>query len=171
MRHLRTPGRRVAGYVKRVVHWYVSPQEQRLLVRLGTGERTPLFRVTDLDDPSAAGRWCWYARIADLPSNYHPLSGVMRLETPGGLPLSRAVLLADESTAALPRFASPLARDPRAPQNLVPVGALEAQLTHRLGDREWIRRALTAHLASTFSQAPSMPPPSNDARTYVEATR
>ena len=51
------------------------------------------------------------------------------------------------------------ARDPRAPQNLVPVGALEAVLTHRLGDREWIRRLLTAHLAS--SGAPGQPIPAS----------
>lgn len=165
LRHVRAPGRRVAGYVKRVVHWYVSPQEQRLLVRLGMGERTPLFRVTDSDDPTAPGRWCWYVRIAELPSNYHPLSSVMRVETPGGLPLARAVALADEATSALPRLASPLARDPRAPQNLVPVGALEAQLTHRLGDREWIRRALTAHLTAAMQQPPLA------ARPYVEAAR
>ena len=148
LRHLRAPGRRVAGYVKRVMHWYVSPAEQRLLFSLATGERTPLFRVTDPENPSAPSRFCWYVRIAELPANYHPLSGVMRLETPGALPLGQAVVLADQATAALPGLASSLARDPRAPQNLVPVGALEALLTHRLGDREWVRRALTTHLAS-----------------------
>jgi hypothetical protein len=35
-------------------------------------------------------------------------------------------------------------RDPRSPQNLLPVGALEAALTHRLGDRRWIGRLITA---------------------------
>ena len=149
LRSLRGPGRRVVGYVKRVMQWYVSPQEQRLLLALGTGERTPLFRVTDPADPAAPGRYCWYLRIAALPSNFHPLSGVVRLEVPGALPLSRAVALADQASLALPRLASTPARDPRAPQNLVPVGALEAVLTHRLGDREWIRRLLTAHLATS----------------------
>lgn len=146
LRHVRS-GRRLAGYVKRVVHWYVSPHEQRLLLTLRAGERTPLFRLSDPEDPAAPGRLCWYVRIAELPVNYHPLSGVMRLETSGGLPLGQAVVLADQATGALPRLASSLARDPRAPQNLVPVGALETLLTHRLGDREWVRRALTAHLA------------------------
>lgn len=36
--------------------------------------------------------------------------------------------------------------DPRAPHNLVPVGALEAVLTHRLGDRRWVQRLLTANV-------------------------
>jgi hypothetical protein len=148
LRNVRGTGRRVVGYVKRVMQWYVAPPEQRLLLTLRTGERTPLFRVTDPEDAAAPGRSCWYVRIAELPSNFHPLSGVVRLEVPGALPLSRAVALADQASLALPRLASTPARDPRAPQNLVPVGALEAVLTHRLGDREWVRRLLTAHLAS-----------------------
>lgn len=55
-----------------------------------------------------------------------------------------AIALADQSTLALPPLASSPIRDPRAPQNLTPVGALEAVLTHRLGDRRWLRRLLAA---------------------------
>ncbi len=153
LRQRRSPGRRVAGYVKRVVHWYLSAADQRLLTTIRAGERTPLFRVSDPADPTDPGRLCWYVRIAELPANYHPLSSILRLETPGALPVVRAIALADQATRALPRLASSLARDPRAPQNLVPVGALETLLTHRLGDREWIRRALTAHLARGLESA------------------
>jgi hypothetical protein len=32
--------------------------------------------------------------------------------------------------------------DPRAPQNLVPIGALERQLRHRMGDPGLVYRAL-----------------------------
>jgi hypothetical protein len=48
----------------------------------------------------------------------------------------------------LPRFASDAARDPRAPQNLYPIGGLEAQLKHRLGDPAVVRRAIEAQLHS-----------------------
>lgn len=153
LRHVRSAGQRLAGYVKRVVHWYVSPREQRLLLTLRAGERTPMFRLSDPEDSAVPGRLCWYVRIAELPANYHPLSGVMRLEASDRLPLGQAVVLADQATAALPRLASSMAREPRAPQNLIPVGALETLLTHRLGDREWVRRALTAHLARTNVQS------------------
>ncbi|MSP22172.1 MAG: hypothetical protein EXR66_04035 [Dehalococcoidia bacterium] len=159
LRNLRGPGRRVVGYVKRVMQWYVSPLEQRLLSSLRTGERTPLFRVTDPEDAASPGRYCWYLRIAELPANFHPLSGIVRLEVPGALPLSRAVALADQSSLSIPRLASTPARDPRAPQNLVPVGALEATLTHRLGDREWIRRLLTTHLAAGSADGLPAPAP------------
>src|SRR5688572_7117591 len=34
LRTLRSPGRRVVGYVKRIVNWYIAPEEQRLLLTL-----------------------------------------------------------------------------------------------------------------------------------------
>jgi hypothetical protein len=37
--------------------------------------------------------------------------------------------------------------DPRAPQNLYPIGGLEEQLRHSLGDHEWIRRHIETHFA------------------------
>jgi hypothetical protein len=54
--------------------------------------------------------------------------------------------LADLSAALLPRFASSAGRDPRAPQNLYPIGGLENALRHKMGDTLVIRRAIEAHL-------------------------
>ena len=70
----------------------------------------------------------------------------MRLETSGALPLSEAVALADDTARLLPQLSSMPGKDPRAPHNLVPVGALETVLTHRLGDRRWVQRLLTTHI-------------------------
>jgi hypothetical protein len=53
----------------------------------------------------------------------------------------------------LPVFASQPGRDPRAPQNLYPVGALETQLRHRLGDAQLVRRAIEAHLLEETTHA------------------
>jgi hypothetical protein len=144
LRALRAPGRHVVGYVKRIVHWYVSPAEQRLLLALLAGERTPLFHLAPRDNDGHPGRYAWYLRIAELGARWHPLGGVMRLEAPGALPLAEAVALADQSAVVLPPLASSPHRDPRAPQNLTPVGALEERLTHRLGDRQWVRRLISA---------------------------
>ncbi len=55
--------------------------------------------------------------------------------------MSVARHLADRLTAALPSFAG-RASDPRAPQNLAPIGALEGRLRHRMGDARFIRRAV-----------------------------
>ena len=39
-------------------------------------------------------------------------------------------------------------KDPRAPQNLVPIGGLERELRHRLGDQHVLYRALRAEAAA-----------------------
>ncbi|HRC63114.1 MAG TPA: hypothetical protein PLX85_07835 [Dehalococcoidia bacterium] len=140
---LRSPGDHVIGYIKRVHRWYLPAEHQRLLLDLAVGERTPVFRILE----GAEGRHdrlSWFLRLADLRGHYHPLAGVMRLEVPGSLPCDAAAHLADQSALVLPGLASSPVRDPRSPQNLTPVGALEAALTHRLGDRRWINRLLTA---------------------------
>ena len=148
---LRTGARRVAGYVKRVQDWYIDPPERALLAELAAGERTPLFLIPGGGKAGRRGRpdrYAWYLRIADIGEQFHHLAGIVRLEAPAALPRDRAVRLADECALALPRFASSPIRDPRAPQNLTPVGALEQTLHRRLGDREWVRRLIAAALGA-----------------------
>ena len=58
--------------------------------------------------------------------------------------VEEAIQLADLTASILPRFASRVGRDPRAPQNLYPVGRLESVLRHRLGDPLLLRRSLEA---------------------------
>lgn len=158
---LRSPGPRVVGYVKRTHRWYVDAGKQQLLPLLGVGERTPLFRIDAQPDGAAPGgrgdRLGWFLRIADMGPHFHTLSGVVRLEVPGELPLGEAVRLADQAAVTLPRFASSPVRDPRAPQNLTPVGALEALLTRRLGDRLQIRRWISRALADDSALRPGTP--------------
>ncbi len=151
---LRQPGDRAVGYVKRIHQWYVGPAERALAGTLAVGERTPLFRIEGAPQP---GRYAWYARTAELGRRFHPLGGVVRMECHGALPVGGAARLADEATSALPRLVPTPARDPRAPQNLLPVGALERALTHRLGDRRWVRRILTASFSegSAFVERPA----------------
>ncbi len=158
----RPPGRRVVGYIKRIQQWYIGREATDLLPTLRPGERTPLFHISDAPGDDAPGskaasgrdgRYSWFLRIADLGEPFHNLGGVMRLETPGDLPVPEAIRLADETALAIPRLASSPVRDPRAPQNLTPVGALEARLTHRLGDRRWVRRLITRDLARAAADA------------------
>lgn len=52
--------------------------------------------------------------------------------------------MADRSATVLPKVASEPYLDPRAPQNLVPVGALERYLRHLMGDRGLVLRAIRA---------------------------
>ena len=50
--------------------------------------------------------------------------------------------MAGLTAALLPRTASEPHIDPRAPQNLVPVAALERELRRRMGDRGLVFRAI-----------------------------
>ena len=68
----------------------------------------------------------------------------MRCEASAHLPVERVRVIADRTAALLPLVASAPHLDPRAPQNLVPVGALERVLRHRMGDGGLVYRALRA---------------------------
>jgi len=131
----------VVGFVKRLLRNYLDPSAHGLLPRLETGERTPLFLI-----PGKEPRYSWYLRIARGRPIESALTGVVRLETRAERGLEEAKRLADLSAREMPRFASDAARDPRAPQNLLPIGGLEARLKHLLGDALVVRRAVEAHL-------------------------
>ena len=138
-----TPAARgsVVGFVKRQLRNYLDPHAGALLPKLRVGERTPVFLIEGREP-----RYSWYARIAHGRSIESALTGVVRLEAPAARGRDEAVALADLSARILPRFASDAARDPRAPQNLYPIGGLESRLKHRLGDSAVVRRAIEAQL-------------------------
>lgn len=132
----------VLGFVKRLLRAYLPADASALLPALAVGERTPLFLVEHEVHP----RYSWYARIAHGRAVEDPLTGVVRLETAADDGLDAARARADTSTGLLPAFASDPARDPRAPQNLLPIGGLESRLRHLMGDPLVVRRAIESHL-------------------------
>jgi uncharacterized protein len=136
-------GGSVVGFVKRLLRNYLDPSAHTLLPRLEVGERTPLFLI-----PGREPRYAWYARIARGRPIESALTGVVRLEAKAARGLEEAKALADLSAREMKRFASDAMRDPRAPQNLSPIGGLEARLKHLLGDPAVIRRAVEAQLHS-----------------------
>jgi hypothetical protein len=77
----------------------------------------------------------------------HSWTGIVRCEASGQLPLAAAIGLADRTAALLPALASEAHLDPRAPQNLVPIAALEKELRHLMGDTRLVYRALRAAVA------------------------
>jgi hypothetical protein len=133
----------VVGLVKRLQRNYLDPAQHALLPHLAVGERTPLFLIG-----GAEARYSWYLRIAHGRAIESALAGIVRLETKAACGVEEARRLADLSAREIPRFASHGARDPRAPQNLYPVGGLEARLKHLLGDPLVVRRAIEAQLHS-----------------------
>ncbi|MGH2556709.1 MAG: hypothetical protein ACRDHO_13455 [Actinomycetota bacterium] len=142
------PGDSAVGVIKRFVRQYLGQEEEALLARLGPGQRTPVFALLDL---AGNPRWfSWYSRIVQMRVPWHDHAGIVRCEVGAGVGPARAVELAGLVTGLLPRFAG-RAWDPRTPQNLAPVAALESWLRHRMGDTRLIRRALTEWLTKDLS--------------------
>lgn len=133
--------RNVVGFVKRLLRTYLPPGPAAILRQLDVCERTPLFLI-DARTP----RYSWYVRLAWGRAIDSTLAGIARLEASAAHGLDNARRIADATARELPRFASAPERDPRAPQNLYPIGGLEGVLRHLLGDHLVVRRAIEARL-------------------------
>ena len=122
------------GYVKTQHVQYLPDDLRATLGTLPVGCRTPLFLTT-----TSWSRFSWYLRLANGTG---PAGGLVRCEVKADLAVGEASRLANLVTASLPRYASARHKDPRAPQNLYPIGGLERELRRRLGDRDLAMRAL-----------------------------
>lgn len=134
------PGR--VGLVKTHHASYGPTIVREVIARLGVGERTPLLLVGG----SGFHRFTWYLRLPCAVA--HGWAGVVRIEASADQPLDEAITLADRLCRTLPRFASQAHKDPRAPQNLYPIGGLERDLRRRMGDPALILRSLQAAAAA-----------------------
>ncbi len=134
----------IVGFVKTHRVSYLGPEHGAVIGRLRAGRRTPLFLIA----AEHFARYSWYLRLADLPDG-HSWTGVVRCEAPTALGLEQVIELASCTTALLPGVASEGHIDPRAPQNLVPIAALERQLRRRLGDQALVYRGLRAAVRAT----------------------
>lgn len=131
----------IVGYVKSHRVRYLPEALEHVAAALTPGERTPLFATTT--------SWQRYSCYMKLPgTDTHPWAGVVRLEVSGEHSVDEARELVSIAAASLPRFASTLVADPRAPANLFPIGGLERELRRRLGDAAVVYRALKLAAAS-----------------------
>ncbi|GGL06337.1 hypothetical protein [Mangrovihabitans endophyticus] len=131
---------RTIGYVKRQESQYLPAALNTVVTALRPGQRTPVFAIGTM-----WGGWSWYLRLPGAGGA--PWAGIVRVECSSEMPAAQAVELADLSCATLPRFASAAYKDPRAPQNLLPIAGLERRLRALLGDSRVLYRALTTATA------------------------
>lgn len=132
----RTHLPRTVGYIKTHHAAYLPTPQSATVTALLPGQRTPVFLMG-----TSWRRHTWYLR---LPSrSTAPWAGVVRCEADADLALEEVVALAD-AVLVLPSLAGVDYKDPRAPQNLVPIGGLERLLRHRLGDTGLLYRSLRA---------------------------
>lgn len=132
------------GYVKSIHDLYVPARYLPLIAGLPARSRTPLFEIRSAR--SGFVRYAWFQRLEAPAPGAAELHGIVRLETAVG-EVARARDLADAATAWLPRLAPARARDPRAPQNLLPIGALEQRLRAQLGEPRLFRRWIETLIA------------------------
>jgi uncharacterized protein len=125
------------GYVKSHRRTYLTGEHAAIVGTLPAAHRTPLFTIGE----GQYRRYSWYVRLADRGPG-HSWAGIVRCEASAHLDRDRVVTLADRCAAVLPLVGSKPHIDPRAPQNLVPIGALERHLRHMLGDPALILRSL-----------------------------
>jgi len=133
------------GYIKRLFKLYLSEHHLRLLASLPSGARTPLFA---LRSTRRFARYAWFMRLARPNAAESDLSGIVRLEVSESVGVEAARQYANATASLLPRFAPGRGRDPRSPQNLLPIGALESRLRRQLGAARLIRR----HIESLIAQ-------------------
>lgn len=126
---------RAVGFIKSHQTTYLPTELNTLVGRLAPGQRTPVFLMG-----TTWVRHSWYLR---LPSEAGPpWSGVVRVEAASHLGRDAVAGLAHLTQSVLPRFSSQSYKDSRAPQNLYPIAGLERDLRHRLGDQQFVYRAL-----------------------------
>lgn len=130
----------ILGYIKTHHKAVLQAHHHRRIPDLAPGERTSLF---------VRKKHCYsaYLRLAARGPFSGPWAGIVRLEIPIGAGKELAAREADRAAHFLPRFAGVAHRDPRAPQNLQPIGALENHLRHLLGDARLAGRAVREAVA------------------------
>jgi hypothetical protein len=131
----RTDLPRAIGYIKTHQRSYLPAELAAVVTSLAPGQRSPVFRLG-----TSWNCYTWYLRLPG--GSGAPWSGLARIECSPELTVQAAVLRADLSVVTLPRFAASAYKDPRAPQNLVPIAGLEHRLRARLGDPALLHRSL-----------------------------
>lgn len=132
---------RTLGYIKTQQKQYLPERLIPVVTSLKAGQRTPVFRIAGVYE-----RLTWYLRLPGVKGA--PWAGIVRVECSAELPEHEAIRLADLSAVTIPRYASVPYKDPRAPQNLVPIAGLEKRLRQLLGDAKFLHRALVRAAAS-----------------------
>ncbi len=144
----------VVGYVK-TMHAFPLGEEHLVSVReLEEGQRSPLYLVSNNDKSQQLFEF--FLRLRDPRPWLYSFAGMVRLQLPAGSKpeerLPEAIALADALTFLLPKFATKQHQDPRAPQQLLPIRALETELKRRMGNSQMVRRRLTEYFSQSTDE-------------------
>ncbi len=142
----------VVGVIKTIHRMYLPAKKATILERLQPGERTPLFQVVSGRKNDGYSVFSAYLRLTFPQPTELPFAGLVRLEAKVSLGPQRAIELIDQAAVKVCHLASRAPKDPRAPQNLIPIGGLERHLRHRLGDSQLLLRGLKQKIHTMLDQ-------------------
>ncbi len=125
----------VVGYVKTHHRRTLAAEHWARVPLLSVGERSSVFAMAD-------DLYASYLRVGDAGPWAGPWAGIVRIEIPAGAGREAGIDAANHAAGLLPKFASALHRDARAPVNLTPVSGLERHLHRLLGDSRLAIRAV-----------------------------
>src|SRR5215510_8917183 len=137
----------VVGVIKTIYKLYLPAKRATILGRLRAGQRTPFFCIEGKRKNTGYKILTCYLRLT-LPQPIEiPFAGLVRLEiNPSQREHGNVSSLFDQAAIKVRELASRAPKDPRAPQNLIPIGGLERQLRHRLGDAQLVLRGIKQKL-------------------------
>lgn len=148
-RSLVNYNRNLVGYVKTIHDIKINRAQLDVVQKLEQGERSPIYLVNP--GRSEQQYFEWFLRLRDPRPWLYSLAGMVRLQAYAGSEpeqyLENTITLANWLSATLPKLASRQHQDPRAPQQLLPVRALEAELRRRMGHPAVLRRRITRFLS------------------------
>lgn len=137
----------VVGVIKTIHKLYLSPKRTSLLGRLQPGQRTPFFCIESKRKNTGYRMLTCYLRLTVAQPIELPFAGLVRLEVNPSQREQRDVSnVFDQAAVKVSALASRAPKDPRAPQNLIPIGGLERRLRHQLGDAQLVLRGIKQKL-------------------------
>ena len=137
----------VVGVIKTIHKLYLPPKRTSLLGRLQPGQRTPFFCIESKRKNTGYRMLTCYLRLAEAQPIELPFAGLVRLEVnPSQRDGCNVSEVFDQAAVKVRALASRAPKDPRAPQNLIPIGGLERRLRHQLGDAQLVLRGIRQKL-------------------------
>jgi uncharacterized protein len=132
----------VIGYLKTIHDTRLSREHLSVVRLLEQHQRSPIYQVRHKDFIY----YEWFLRLRDPRPWFYSLAGMVRIQAYAE-DISSVIEMANWTCLNLPKFASKQHQDPRAPQQLLPIRALEHELKRRMGNPQIIRRRITQHLS------------------------
>ncbi len=143
----------VVGVIKTIHKLYLPPKRATILSRLQAGQRTPFFCIESKRKNTGYKILTCYLRLTLPQAIEIPFAGLVRLEVnPSQREHGNVSDLFHQAAVKVCELASRAPKDPRAPQNLIPIGGLERQLRHKLGDAQLVLRGIKQKLRAEIER-------------------